>query len=205
VVIKVCGITREEDAMLATDLGAAAVGFVFWRGSPRAVTPECAQRIVARLPPFVCPVGVFVNETAEAVERIAAFVGLGAVQLHGDETLAACRRVTRRVVKAVPATAESLASLGEWPADVAILVDTADRDRRGGTGRLANWAVAAAMAARRRVILAGGLSPANVAEAVGVVRPFALDVSSGTEASPGIKDHARLRAFFAAANGGAPR
>ncbi len=195
--IKICGITRHEDAMLAVALGARAVGFVFWPDSPRSVTLEQARGIVKDLPPFVTPVGVFVNQPVEDVNAIAQRVGLGAVQLHGDETIDEALRIVRPVLKAVTAGAAPQAVLN-WPDRVMLLIDAHDPDRRGGTGRTTDWTVAASLAAVRPALLAGGLRPENVGEAIARVRPFGIDVSSGVEAAPGVKDHARMRALFEA-------
>jgi len=195
--IKICGITRTEDAALAVELGAAALGFVFWPGSPRYMEAERARAIVDVLPPFVTPVGVFVNQAPDAVNAIADRAGLGAVQLHGDETIDDAGRITRPVVKAVTAADADRAGT-EWPRRVMLLIDAQDAARRGGTGKTTSWSVAAQLAARRRTLLAGGLRPENVAEAIERVRPFGIDVSSGVESAPGIKDHDRLRALFRA-------
>jgi phosphoribosylanthranilate isomerase len=195
--VKICGITRGEDAELATTLGASAVGFVFWPRSPRFVEPARARDIVRALPPFVTPVGVFVDQPAGHVKDVAAVVGLGAVQLHGNEDVGFCRALGRRVIKA--ASVERATALGGyWPFEVTLLLDAVDAERRGGTGQTVDWPAAAAIAARRRVILAGGLHPQNVGDAIRQVRPFAVDVSSGVESAPGVKDEGRLRAFFAA-------
>jgi phosphoribosylanthranilate isomerase len=194
--VKICGITREQDARLAADLGAAAVGFVFWPGSPRHVTPAQAEGIVRRLPPLVAAVGVFVNQPVEDIEAIAARVPLDAVQLHGDEPLAACLHFGRRAIKAV--TLAGLSAARAWPDAVTLLVDACDPVRRGGTGHRVDWAAVAPVARARRVILAGGLTPRNVGEAVATVRPYAIDLASGVEQAPGVKDERRLRALFEA-------
>ena len=197
--VKICGLTRLEDAELAVDLGAAAIGFVFWAGSPRVVEPDRAAAIVRMLPPFVTAVGVFVDQTEERVEEVAAHVGLGAVQLHGNEAPAYCRRLRHRVIRAVGLQdAVTLESLAVWPPGVTLLVDAHDPERRGGTGRTVNWELAARIASARPTILAGGLRPENVGNAIAAVRPYAIDVSSGVEARPGVKDPARMRAFFEA-------
>ena len=196
--VKVCGITRVEDALLASDLGASAVGFVFWPPSPRYLDPAAARAIAARLPGDVAPVGVFVDPPAEEVRRVVEAVGLAAVQLHGDEPAAFCRALPYRVIKAV-GVAEADATreaAGAVPAEATVLLDARDPVRRGGTGRTVDWEIAAAVAAERRVFLAGGLGPANARAAVRAVRPYGLDVSSGVEAAPGRKDPARLRGFF---------
>jgi phosphoribosylanthranilate isomerase len=200
--IKICGITRAEDARLAADLGAWAVGFIFWPGSVRVIDPRRARDIVRGLPPFVTPVGVFVNQPAADVEEIAGFVRLGAVQLHGDERPAMARGLSHRVIKAVPLDAAGHASgLDDWH-DTLVLLDAHDPVRRGGTGRAIDWNAAAAVARTRPIVLAGGLTAENVGEAVLQVRPAAVDVSSGVEAAPGLKDHTRMRALFAAVAAG---
>ena len=206
--VKICGITRLEDAEAAVALGAGALGFVFWPKSPRYVDPERARTIVAALPPFIATVGVFVDQTARLVNGVAARVGLSAVQLHGDEPVDILGEIERPVVKAMALHASTTAEEADaWPSRVRLLIDAHDPDQRGGTGRTVDWKRAAAVAARRPVLLAGGLNAANVADAIQTVKPFGIDVSSGVESSPGIKDHTRLRALFdavAAANVGAP-
>jgi phosphoribosylanthranilate isomerase len=182
---------------LAVALGAAAVGFVMWPGSPRFLEPARARDIVRALPPFVTPVGVFVDQPAGHVKDVASVVGLGAVQLHGNEDAGFCRAIGRRVIKAASVTlAAALATF--WPPEVTLLLDAVEGERRGGTGQTVDWTAAAALAANRRIILAGGLTPENVGDAIRTVRPFAVDVSSGVESAPGVKDEHRLRAFFAA-------
>jgi phosphoribosylanthranilate isomerase len=192
--VKICGITRLEDARLAADLGAWAVGLVFWPASPRAIEVGAARAIVRELPPFVTAVGVFVDETVERMRQVAGEVGLGAVQLHGDEPVEVADALPGRVLKAVTAAAAGEAD--RWPARVTLLVDAHDEVRRGGTGQTADWTRAAALARRRPIVLAGGLRPENVAEAIRIVAPVAVDVSSGVESAPGIKDAVRMRALF---------
>ena len=195
--VKLCGITRREDAMLAAELGAWAVGFVFWPESPRCVDPDRARAIVEGLPPTVAPVGVFVDASRDEIERIATHVRLAVVQLHGDETPALARSLTRRVLKAAHVEACTADRLREWEG-IPLLLDAHDPARRGGTGQTIDWHAARAIAAGRAVVLAGGLRPENVARAIETVRPVAVDVSSGVERAPGIKDHARMRALFEA-------
>jgi len=202
--IKICGITRVEDAEAAVACGANALGFVFWPKSPRFVDPFRARAIVSALPPFVTTVGVFVNQPAEHINGVASLVGLGAVQLHGDETPEFAALMRRPVIKAI-AMGGVGAGLGrpdiaDWSERVMILLDAHDPQQRGGTGQTIDWQQAAGVAGSRRVLLAGGLTPENVAEAVRHVRPFGLDVSSGVEASPGVKDHQKLRDLFHAIN-----
>lgn len=196
-IVKICGITRIADAEAAIALGADALGFIFWPKSPRYVDPEQARSIVAALPPFVTTVGVFVNQSARLMNGVAARVGLSAVQLHGDESVGMLDEIDRPVVKALPLGEEDpAATAAAWPARVRLLIDVHDREARGGTGRTVDWQRAAAVAACRPVLLAGGLKPDNVADAIRSVRPFGIDVSSGVESAPGIKDHARLSALF---------
>jgi phosphoribosylanthranilate isomerase len=195
--VKICGITRQEDALAAVDAGARALGFVFWPDSPRFIDPYRARAIVATLPPFVTPVGLFVNQSAEYVTGVASLVRLGAVQLHGDETVAFAESIRYSLIKAL--------TLGDridaWPARATVLLDAHDPAKRGGTGRTIDWTAAAAIAAKRPILLAGGLTPENVAEAVARVRPFGVDVSSGVERSPGVKDHHKIKALFEALHG----
>jgi phosphoribosylanthranilate isomerase len=196
-IVKICGITRLEDALAAVAGGAQAIGFVFWPASPRCVGVETARAIVAALPALVTPGGVFVNQPADEVNEVADRVGLGAVQLHGDETVDDAARIGRPVLKAFAiGDATRAEDADRWPDRVRLLLDVQDPARRGGTGRTIDWTRAAAVAARRQVLLAGGLTPDNVAEAVARVRPLGIDVSSGVESAPGIKDHRRLRALF---------
>ena len=192
--VKICGITRVEDAEAAAEAGANAVGFVFWPKSPRFIDPYRARAIVAALPPFVTAVGLFVNQALEYVNGVASLARLGAVQLHGDELPDAAARIQRPVIKAVSLNGET--PLAAWPRHFTVLLDAHDPDRRGGTGQIIDWAAAAAVAADRRTILAGGLTPQNIAAAIARVRPFGVDISSGVEQAPGIKDRAKIRALF---------
>ena len=161
--------------------------------------PAAAADILAALPPHVAGVGVFVNQAVEEVNAIADRVGLGAVQLHGDEPVVACTRCTRRVIKAVRLSAGSTPDAVDavW-SEATVLLDAFDPVRRGGTGRQVDWTLAARIARRRRTILSGGLRAENVGEAVRHVAPYGLDVSSGVESRPGIKAPERMRAFFEA-------
>ena len=198
--VKICGITREEDALVAAELGASALGLVFWPGSPRCVDPDAARAIIRALPEEVVAVGVFVDQPAEQVEAISREVGLRVVQLHGSETADYCAGLTLPVIKAFPAGANFCpVTIARWPASVMVLVDADDPDKKGGTGVAANWKAAAAVGSARRIILAGGLTPDTVADAIRFVRPFGIDVSSGVESRPGVKDPERLRRFFDAA------
>jgi phosphoribosylanthranilate isomerase len=195
--VKICGITRADDARLAATLGAAAIGLVFWPGSPRCLEPDRARAIVADLPATVIPVGVFVDQPVEYVVAVARRAGLGAVQLHGREDAAAFTGLGVRVIKSV-AVGESFdpAAVEAIPTCVTVLLDAADPVRHGGTGRTIDWHAAARVAATRETVLSGGLTPENVRAAVAQVKPFMIDVSSGIEIRPGVKDPARLRALF---------
>lgn len=186
------------DAELAVECGAGALGFVFWPDSPRFIDPESARMIVARLPPAVIPVGVFVNQSREYVNEVAAKVSLGAIQLHGDESVEYARAMIRPVFKAIALADANEESIDMWPLETMMLLDVHDPVRRGGTGRTVDWSRASTVARRRPVILAGGLTPENVGEAISRVGPSGIDVSSGVESSPGLKDSDRLKALFAA-------
>lgn len=197
--VKICGITRLEDAELAVELGASAIGFIFWPSSPRYIPPSRAAAIAAALPSRVATVGVFVDQTRNFVWNAAEQVGLTALQLHGSETLAFAAALPRPVIKAVPVAADfSLESVMEIPRSITVLLDAHDPVKRGGTGTAIDWSVAAAVAWRRPVFLSGGLHAGNIGEAIARVNPHAVDLSSGVESAPGIKDPAKLRALFAA-------
>ena len=196
--VKICGITRERDARAAVRAGADAIGFVFWPTSPRAITPAKAAAISRSVPGFVTRVGVFVDASPTEVARVVRRARLDAVQLHGDERARDYLDCGAAVIKAV--SLESRADLRRaraLPPHVTVLVDVRDLERRGGTGRTANWRLAKALARRRPILLAGGLGPANVRTAIRTVRPWGLDVSSGVEAKPGIKSSAKIQALFA--------
>ncbi|MCK9377863.1 MAG: phosphoribosylanthranilate isomerase [Syntrophobacterales bacterium] len=198
--IKICGITNLDDALLAAELGADALGFIFYPQSPRHVPPEAARHIIAHLPPFVAAVGVFVDEDAAVVQDLAAKVGLDWVQLHGRESPDYCRRLNLKVIKGFRIQDEtSLKELERFQgAAQALLLDTYKKGQVGGTGESFDWQLAREAKKYGRIILAGGLTPGNVARALEVARPDAVDAASGTEAAPGKKDPAKLRAFFQA-------
>ncbi|HXV22205.1 MAG TPA: phosphoribosylanthranilate isomerase [Desulfuromonadales bacterium] len=199
--VKICGITKVDDALHACACGANALGFVFYDRSPRCLTPEAARQIIAELPPFVTAVGLFVNEKPELIRQIADFCSLDVLQLHGDEGPAACDFAPRRVVKAL--RVKEAASLDGHAAYAvsALLLDAWVAGAYGGTGERFNWELAAAVARQRPVILAGGLRAENVAAAVRTVRPYGVDVSSGVEVSPGKKDPEKVAAFIRNAKG----
>jgi len=194
--IKICGITNEADALAAVHAGADALGFIFYRGSPRYVEPERVAGIVGGLPPFVVPVGVFVNASVDEVDEVCEKTGIQVAQLHGDESPDYCRRVARPVVKALRVRDESWKSDAAAYAVGAVLLDTYAEDRYGGTGTVFDWRLVEG--SPHRVILSGGLNPMNVAEAVRSVRPYGVDTGSGVEREPGRKDHGKIRAFVEA-------
>ena len=199
--VKICGVTSVADALMAVEAGASAVGLVLWSGSPRVVALEQAKSIVAALPPLVSAIGVFVDQQHEA-ERIARETGLTAVQFHGAEPAASYRAFPLRVIKAV--TVRDLSAREEAaavPPAATVLLDAHDRVKRGGTGRVVDWSIAAMIARARPVILSGGLNAGNVAGAVAAVQPYAIDVSSGVESAPGRKDPVKVRELFAALRG----
>jgi phosphoribosylanthranilate isomerase len=199
--VKICGITNEEDALLAAALGADAVGFVF-APSPRQIAPSRAYDIVRRLPPEILTVGVFRDEAPKRVADICLRTQLRAAQLHGREKPADSAWVRRRVpfvIKAFAAGDPTLDAVDEYRVD-AILIDSPEP----GSGRVFDWSLADGAPVNRRVILAGGLTPDNVGEAIARVRPWGVDVSSGVEQSPGFKDAVKLRDFVDAARGAEP-
>jgi phosphoribosylanthranilate isomerase len=206
--VKVCGITRHEDAELAAELGAWALGFILWAPSPRAADPAVAAGIAAALRRRVALAGVFVNPTLDEVAQAVETLQLSHVQLHGDEGPAFCaeagRRTGAKVIKAARiASGAELQELDRFHTDFHLL-DTAARGLRGGSGATWDWALAARRRSPVPQILSGGLTAANVAAGIAAVRPYAVDVASGVEAGPGVKDPERLRAFFAAAHAPAP-
>ncbi len=196
--VKVCGITSASDAAVAVDAGAHALGFVFVPGTPRYIRAEAAERIVVGLPPFVASVGVFVDQALDEVLEIAARCRLQAVQLHGTEPEGFSRRIPLPVIKAIRVRdRESLLPVATYPAQ-AFLLDSYVEGKAGGTGTAGPWGLAAEIAGRARIILSGGLRPDNVEAAVRLVRPYAVDVSSGVEARPGEKDPQKVREFVVA-------
>jgi phosphoribosylanthranilate isomerase len=194
-VLKICGITRLTDALHAAQHGATALGFVFWPRSPRYVTPERAAEIIAELPAAITTVGVFVNEEVDRVKAVASSAGVDVVQLHGDEPPELGALTGYPVFRSM--TLGNAAEMIEaWPVGTPLLLDAADLERRGGTGITVDWERAADLARRRRVILAGGLTPENVIQAIEAVNPYGVDVSSGVEESPGVKDFAKVARFL---------
>jgi len=198
--IKVCGITRLEDALAASRLGVDAVGFVFYPKSPRYISPMQAATIIRQLPPFVSAVGLFVNPAQSDIDAVLQHCPLGVVQLHGDESPEFCMAQPRRVMKAIPvSSAEDLKRAQTYPCPV-LLDARAPEGVYGGTGRSFDWSLLENFEHDHPLILAGGLNAANVEAALSVRQWFALDVSSGVETSPGIKDETKLSEFVARVN-----
>lgn len=198
--VKICGITNTDDALAAIDYGADALGFVFYEKSPRYIPPEKAGQIIRSLPPFITTVGLFVDEDRNEVEKIIALNNINIVQFHGNESPETCL-LNRRVIKAIRVKELSdLDSLGNYQVS-AFLLDTYTEDLLGGTGQVFNWDIAIEAKRFGRIILAGGLTPENIEKAVKLVRPFAVDVSSGVEMDKGVKDHKKMKLFIKRAKG----
>ena len=202
--VKICGITRLEDARLAIELGADALGFNFYEKSPRCLAPAVAWKILCKLPALVSTVGVFVNWDSASIIALAKSLRLSAVQLHGDESAVITAECARHfpVIKAFRTGSKlQFTQFKAHSAAGSFLLDAATPETKskkfGGTGCVADWNIAKRAAAKYPVLLAGGLTPENIAEAIFTVRPYAVDVASGVESSPGKKDPAKLRAFFA--------
>jgi phosphoribosylanthranilate isomerase len=197
--IKICGLTRLEDARLACELCADAVGFIFYSKSPRAISMQTAAAIAEQLPQHVARVGVFVDHSIAAIETYRRAIGLHALQFHGEYSAREMATFSSsRLIKAARLHDEfSLQGLAEFQNLAhAFLLDTYEKGRLGGTGKTFDWQLALAAKQYGRTILAGGLNPSNVQEAVRLVQPYAIDVNSGVESSPGIKDHHKLRQLF---------
>ncbi len=199
---KICGITRVEDALAAAAAGADAIGLVFYAKSPRAVRVEQAQQIIAALPPFVTTVGLFVDMPRPELQQILAQVPLDLLQFHGDESVEQCEGYGRPYIKAlrVKAGDDIAALMAQYPSASGVLLDTFVEGVPGGTGLAFDWSLVPAELPKP-VILAGGLTPDNVATAIDRVRPYAVDISGGVESAKGIKDADKVRAFIRAARG----
>lgn len=196
--IKICGITSLDDARAAVAAGADALGFNFYRPSPRYITPQTAREIIEQLPEHVLKAGVFVSEPLKSVRSVANESGITALQLHGDEPADYCRELARDycVIKALAVSDEFNAHRAQEFQVDAIMLDTRDDRLRGGTGRSFDWSIAQQVSQFvPKLFLAGGLSPENVEEAIKTVRPYAVDACSALEDTPGQKNHERMRAF----------
>ena len=195
-ILKICGMTRVSDALHAVREGATAIGFVFWKGSPRYVEPDVAGEIAAALPSTVTTVGVFVDESVEGIRETVRMAGLRMVQLHGEEPVSYADRLGQPVMRAVTLD-NAIAIEQTWPKGTTLLLDSTDPARQGSGRAVVDWARAMDIARDRRVVLAGGLTPDNVAEAIMTVRPIGVDVSSGVESAPGVKDLDKVARFVA--------
>jgi phosphoribosylanthranilate isomerase len=204
--VKICGITNLDDALAAVNAGADALGFNFYKPSPRYITPQHAREIIEQLPDSLLTVGVFVNEESEAVRNIAEEAGLKALQLHGDESPEYCRELAGYyVIKALAVSASFDSQTPNQYEVEAIMLDTKHNTLRGGTGQVFDWSIAQRLALTiPKLFLAGGLSPENVENAIKTVRPFAVDACSALEDSPGKKNEERMRVFVNAVRRVAP-
>ena len=194
--IKICGITNSDDALYASELGVDALGFNFYKKSPRYIEPDKAAEIISQLPPFVMPVAIFVNEREERIRDIQFTTGIKVLQFHGDERPDFCDRFATRVIKAFQVKdKESIKHMAHYHVS-ALLLDSYKEGVRGGTGTTFDWHLAVVAKTFGRIILAGGLTPENVTEAVKLVQPYGVDVAGGVEKDKGIKDHAKLKKFI---------
>lgn len=199
--VKICGITNQDDALQAVDAGADALGFVFYDLSPRCISFETAERIIKKLPPYIATSGVFVNNPASFITSAVERCGINVVQLHGDETPEFCNGIRHTVVKAFRVRdIASIETIRNYSV-AGYLLDTYVPGSYGGTGLTFNWETARMAKRYGPIILAGGLKPGNVHLAVETVEPYAVDVSSGVEASAGKKDHAKVSEFIRRAKG----
>ncbi len=200
--VKICGITNLEDAVAAIDFGADALGFVFFEGSPRCVTVQQAESIICKLPPFVTTVGVFVDETPEIIRSSVVNAGIDVIQLHGEEKPEACHFSLRSIKAIRIKSIDSLEPLKTFKSVVsAFLLDAYATDALGGTGQKFNWDIAVEAKQFGRIILAGGLTPDNVRDAILHVKPYGVDISSGVEREKGKKDHQKMKLFIGRAKG----
>lgn len=197
--VKICGITNTADALNAIKYGADAIGLVFYAASPRFVSISQAQQIVAAIPPFVSVVGLFVNAPTAEIEAVVSQVRIDVLQFHGDESAAECERIKLPYLKAIRVKNDTnlLQCEVEFSSAKALLLDTYSEAAFGGTGHVFNWKLIP-QNMTKPIILAGGLNPENVADAIKQVQPYAVDVSGGVEASKGIKDAAKIAAFMQA-------
>ncbi len=207
--VKICGITSAEDAAVAVEAGADALGFVLYRRSPRYIQPSLARQIIMSLPPLVTPVGVFVDEEQQVVRNLMDDCGLALAQLHGHESAAYCQELGRPVLKALRVKdRSSFLALAEFQGRAGVrgfVLDAFSDQAYGGTGRVIDWQLAAEVARAANILLAGGLTPDNVEKAIQSVQPYGVDVSSGVEREPGKKDHEKVRAFIRAVRVVSPR
>lgn len=200
--VKVCGITNSDDAFRAVELGADALGFIFYKGSKRYIDPRDAHPIISSLPPFVSSVGVFVNQGPDEIREAVETSGVDTVQLHGDETPGFCAMLPYKLIKAIRVKDTVNTEEVELYPVLAILFDKHTDEMYGGTGKSFDWGVLKGIAISKKVILSGGLTPENVSRAIETVRPYGVDVSTGVEDSPGKKNHMKMRKFIEAVKNG---
>ena len=202
--VKICGITNAEDAAIAVEAGADALGFVFYRESSRYINPTLARQIIMNLPPLVIPVGVFVDEDQQVVRSLMDDCGLEIAQLHGNESAIYCKELGRTILKALRVKDRStFLAMAEYRGRAGVrgfVLDAFSEQAYGGTGQMIDWQLAAEAAKAANILLAGGLTPENVKKAIQAVQPYGVDVSSGVERAPGKKDHEKVRAFIRAVN-----
>ena len=195
--VKICGITNKEDALCAIQCGTAALGFIFYRPSPRYIKPDDAKTIISSLPEQIVRVGVFVNEARDEIHSIMKHCALDMLQFHGDESVEFCREFpASRIIKAVALENEDDLNRAFQYDVTAILLDSRHAGLYGGTGKQSNWDMACRIKDKKRLILSGGLNEGNIVEALQRIAPAALDINSGVEISPGKKDHAKLKTIF---------
>jgi len=194
--VKICGITNLEDAMVAAEAGADALGFVFYPESPRFIEPAMARYIISKLPVFITAVGVFVDEKEDMIRRIIRESGIQVLQFHGNESPIICTKFREKVIKTIHVKDEESISQMKMYHINTFLLDTYHSEKKGGTGKSFNWDIAIRGKKYGRIILAGGLDPSNVVEAIKKVKPYGVDVSTGVEISPGKKDHTKIKEFI---------
>ncbi len=194
--IKICGITNLTDALKAVELGADALGFNFYPKSPRFISEEVAKEIIRKLPPFLVQVGIFVNKSLERIQKVVDSTGIQAIQLQGDESPDFCSQFSQPVIKAIRIKdQDSLKVIKDYQVS-AFLLDSYSPGYYGGSGKAFDWSLAVEAQKYGKIILAGGLNPNNIAEAIREVRPYGVDVCSGVEKEPGKKEHKKLKEFI---------
>jgi phosphoribosylanthranilate isomerase len=192
--IKICGITRLEDAISASRLGVDALGYIFYEKSKRFISPANAAAIIKKIPPFITNVGVFVDASLETIKQVQQITGIGTIQLHGHESPEFCAQVSGRVIKAFSVSNNfRISIIREYSGLSAFLLDAWDENLKGGTGKPIEWSLAAKAAQMGNLILAGGLGPINLKEAIEIVKPYGVDLNSGVEVMPGQKNPAKMQ------------
>jgi len=193
--VKICGITRLENALFAQESGADALGFIFYKKSKRCIKPDEAAAIISKLNPFISKVGVFVNESVDVINEISSQCGLTHVQLHGDEIVEMAQKINRIVIKAINFSENISVEIEKWQ-NYQLLIDSGTKEIPGGTGKTLPWDSLASLNIANQFVLAGGLNTDNVEKGIEALKPVAVDVSSGVEISPGIKDHNLVKQFI---------